>query len=252
MPDPVVTKMSLFFFNRADRPPSMGDGVEAAPDPYPVVLAGDPGGWPRRSLTSARGRGGIGTNSSRWSRQPRLVAFSYQAVVHLLVPRGRNREVCYGAGRLHGGYRHGFVENYFPADCPPGLPHRRGRRIEMSLKIVNPGGPASLPATTWAARADVVRERRFPLMFFNPDLLAALPPPRPVGPVLDGSRGAGTRRARWTTSHKVPGRTLLFISVGRRDHGHWTCCFTARAVRAAAVLAGDAIRFRLHRGPMNI
>jgi two-component system sensor histidine kinase VicK len=72
-------------------------------------------------------------------------------------------------------------------------------------------------------------------MFFDPDLLAALPPPRPVMPywtarVSPGREGALDDVARGA------GRTLLFISLAAVSTAIGLFV-TARAVRAAAVLA---------------
>ena len=216
-----------YFFNRADRPPSWETG-SSSPDPYPVVLAGDPG-LAKTFVDLARAEAASGRTFALV--ETTIGGVSYQAVVHLLYRAAQPRSL-YGVVGFTVDI--GWIrENYFQPIVRQ-VSRIGGEGDQMSLKIVNEEGRV-VASNDVAARTDVVRERRFPLMFFDPDLLAALPPPRPVVPYWT-ARVAPGREGALDDVAQGAGRTLLFISLAAVATAIGLF-FTARAVRAAAVLA---------------
>jgi signal transduction histidine kinase len=216
-----------YFFNRAGRPPSWERGSSSA-DPYPVVLAREPG-LARAFVDLARVEGASGRTFALV--ETTIGGVPYQAVVHLLYRAARPRSL-YGLVGFTVDMRW-VRENYFQPIVRQ-VSRIGGDDDQMSLEIVNEEGRV-VTGNGVPARDDVVRERRFALMFFDPDLLAALPPPRPVMPywtarVSPGREGALDDVARGA------GRTLLFISLAAVSTAIGLFV-TARAVRAAAVLA---------------
>jgi signal transduction histidine kinase len=216
-----------YFFNRADRPPRWQPGP-VTDDPYPVVLARNPAAT-TPILEHARAEAASGRTFALV--ETRIGGVPYQAVVHLLYQSSAPR-------RLFGLV--GFTvdmnwvrENYF-GPIVRQVARIGGGADEMSLRIVNEHGTVVTSNGVDAGVGDVV-ERRFPLTFFDPDLLAAMPPPRPQVPYWIASVAPGRDGALDDVAEGA-GRTFLFISLAAVATVVGLVA-TARAVRAAAALA---------------
>lgn len=216
-----------YLFNRADRPPSW-EATPLSADPYPVVLSIDPEG-PRPLLAQVAA---VAPSGRSFALVEALIGgVPYQAVAHLLYDP-------LDARRLRGVV--GFTVNVrWVAAHYFGPILRQVARIggdgnEMSLTILDQRGVV-VADNGVAGRDDVIRERRFPLMFFDPDLLAALPPPRPAVAALVARVAPGTEGALDDVAAGA-GRTFLFLSLGALATVIGLAA-TARAVRASAALA---------------
>lgn len=216
-----------YFFNRADRPPTWQSGPPT-PDPYPVVLERNPGAG-ASLVRLAREQAASGRTFALIETE--IDAVPYQAVVHLLYRASQPRSL-YGLV--------GFTvnmqwvrESYFEPIVRQ-VARIGGESDEMALAIVNEAGMV-VTGNQVDSRRDIVRERRFPLIFFDPDLLAAMPPPRP-DVTYWSARVAPGRESALDDVALGSGRTFLFISLAAVATVVGLLV-TARAVRTAAALA---------------
>jgi signal transduction histidine kinase len=216
-----------YFFNRADRPPAWDPGP-FTPDPYPVVLARNPA-EPADLIARVRAQAVSGRTFALV--ETKIKGTPYQAVVHFFYQSSGSRRLI---GLVGFTVNMDWVrESYFDPIVRQ-VARIGGDEEEMSLTIVNENGVA-VSGNGVAARDDVVRERRFPLMFFDPDLLAALPPPRPTMPYWAARVAPGVEGALDDVAQGA-GRTFLFISLAAVATVIGLVA-TARALRAAAELA---------------
>lgn len=216
-----------YFFNRAARPPRWSSTPQTA-DPYPVVLARNPEGA-RAVVDLARAQAATGRTFVLVDTT--LAGVPYQAVVQLLYRSGEQRKLF---GLVGFTVDMDWVrQNYFEPIVRQ-VARIGGEADEMSLEIVNESGVV-VTGNGLPGRPPVIRERRFPLTFFDPDLTAALPPPRPTVTYWT-ARVAPGRTGALDDVAQGAGRTFLFISIAAVATVIGLVA-TARAVRAAAALA---------------
>jgi signal transduction histidine kinase len=216
-----------YFFNRADRSPSWHRGP-ITPDPYPVVLDRAPGAG-AAVIELARARAASGRTFAVIETE--IEGVPYQAIVHLLYRSSQPRSL-YGLVGFTVDMRW-VRENYFQPILRQ-VARIGGESDQMALDIVDESAQV-VTGNGILGRGDIVGERRFALLFFDPDLLAVLAPPRPAvtywtARVSPGSEGALDDVALGS------GRTFLFISLAAVATVVGLLV-TARAVRAAAALA---------------
>jgi signal transduction histidine kinase len=216
-----------YFFNRADRPPRWQTGPVTA-DPYPVVLERD-SPETRDFISLARRQAVSGRTFALVDT--RIGGVAYQAVVHLLYRSSETTQLFALVGFT---VDMDWVREHYFGPIVKQVARIGGEHDEMSLQIVNESGHV-VTSNGVAGRSEVVVERPFPVVFFDPDLLAAMPPPRPQVPhwvarVAPGRQGAMDDVATGA------GRTFLFISLAALTTVIGLVA-TARAARAAAALA---------------
>jgi signal transduction histidine kinase len=219
---------AAYVFNRADRPPSW-DAAARTEDPYPVVTVQNPPAL-RALIQRARLRASTRQNFALLDTE--IGGVPYQAIVHLLY-RTSDRGSLVGLV--------GFTvnmewvrANYFAPIVRQVAGIGGAEAGDMALQIVDETGRL-IVGNDVPPVVDALRARRFPLLFFDPDLLSALPMPRPVpsywtarvAPARDGALqvvGAGTTR------------TFVFISLAAVAMVVGLLA-TVRAVRVSAELA---------------
>lgn len=216
-----------YVFNRADRPPPWETG-RPTEDPYPVVLRRDPAAL-RPLILEARALAAHGKRFALVESQ--VAGVPYQAIVHLLYRTPDSGELFALVA---------FTVNmqwvrraYFDAIARQ-VARIGGEAEEMSLLILDETRQ-SVASNGIRSGDGPVRERQFPLVFFDPDLMASLPPPRPVvrhwtarvAPSSDSALDAVATGAR---------RTFMLISFAGLA-AIAALVATARAVRASAELA---------------
>jgi signal transduction histidine kinase len=215
-----------YFFNRADRPPAWGPGPLTR-DPYPVMLVANPAAslpLIERARAQASGRRTFALIETTIDGVP------YQAVIHLLY----RSETDSLAGLVGFTVDMHWVRSHYFEPIVKQVARIGGEDNEMSLAVIDEAG-ALIASNDVAPRSDVVRDRRFPLMFFDPDLFAAMPAPRPavaywtarVSPAVHGALDEVADGAS---------RTFAFISLAAVTTVVGLIA-TVRAVRAAAALA---------------
>jgi signal transduction histidine kinase len=214
------------FFHRADRLPAWDPNARST-SPYPVVVVRDPA--PTRALVD-RVRAQAAYRRPFAVFQVNLGGVPYQVVAHLLY-RGT------GSGQLLG-----FVaftvnmawvrSNYF-SEIVDQIARIGSKEEAMALSILDDAGRA-VASSGVSEASERVHERRFSLLFVDPDLLSSLPN-RPVFPqwvaqVRPGRGGTyaaavvGARRTFWLMSVAA---AVTIVGV----------LLTVRAVRARARLA---------------
>jgi signal transduction histidine kinase len=216
-----------YFFNRADRPPRWSPGAVTG-DPYPVVVARDPEAI-QPLLALARAHAGSGRTFALV--ETTIAGVPYQAIVHLLYQSSEPRHLF---GLVGFTVDMEWVRSNYFQPIVRQVARIGGEADEMSLQIVNEEGQA-VSGNGVPPRTGVVVERGFPLMFFDPDLLAAMPPPRPEVPMWT-ARVAPGREGAVDSLAEGADRTFLFISLAAVTTVIGLVA-TARAVRAAAALA---------------
>ncbi len=226
-----------YFFNRADRPPRWSPGAVTG-DPYPVVLSRDPAPiQPLVALARAHARSG----RTFALVETTIAGVPYQAIVHLLYQSSAPTHLF---GLVGFTVDMDWVRaNYFEPIVRQ-VARIGGEADEMSLQIVNESG-GMVTGNGVPPRGGVVVERAFPLVFFDPDLLAAMPPPRPPSAVLGRPRGARPRGRDGQRGGKR--RPYLSVHLARRrDHRDRPRYHSAR--RTGGGGAGcDAVGLRLYR-----
>ena len=219
---------ATYVFNRTDRPPSWGAAARTL-DPYPVVMVSEPPAI-RPLIQKARLRAALRQNFVLVETD--IGGVPYQAIVHLLYRTS-------DGGSLFGLV--GFTvnmdwvrDNYFGPILRQVAGIGGAEAGDMALQIVDDADRLVVSNDVQPA-GDGLRARRFPLLFFDPDLLAALPLPRPT-PRYWTARVAPAHDSTLNTVVSATTRTFVFISLAAVATivGLFA---TARAVRASAELA---------------
>jgi signal transduction histidine kinase len=196
-------------------------------DPYPVVLSRDPDAI-QPLIALARAHAGSGRTFALV--ETTIAGVPYQAIVHLLYQSSAPTHLF---GLVGFTVDMDWVRaNYFEPIVRQ-VARIGGEADEMSLQIINESGQAV--SGNGVPPRGVVVERAFPLVFFDPDLLAALPLPRPQVPFWT-ARVAPGREGAMDSVAEGADRTFLFISLAAVTTVIGLVV-TARAVRAAAALA---------------
>src|SRR5262245_10066757 len=211
-----------YFFNRADRP-AIWDREGQHIDPYPVVLLEDP--VPVRDLVrTARQQADHGRAFVLFEAQ--VDGIPYQVIAHLLYS-GTHNEL---QGLVGFTVNMDWVRRHYFRDIIRQIARIGGEDDVMALLILD--DKQQLVATNQIEKGEgPERERRFPLVFLDPDLIPALYPARP---------SIQYWIARVATAH---GSTLPAVAAGAR-RTFFLMAVAALATTAGLVLTVRAVRAR--------
>jgi signal transduction histidine kinase len=218
-----------YFINRADRRPPW-DSSKSPLDPYPALLLTDPPPM-RPLLEKLRDQSAQGRRFALLETE--LSGDAYQIVAHLFYGSGNRLSAMVGFT-----VNMDWVRADYFGDIVQQLARISGEAEAMTFSILDDRGEVVM--ASGGVGGEPVRERRFPLLFFDPDLAPGLPS-KPVvrywtarvQPSSTGGLDTVTSGAR---------RTFILIAAAALA---MACglLITARAVRARAEFAAMQSEF---------
>lgn len=218
-----------YMFNRADRPPAWND-VIPLDDPYPVVLERNPlalGPLLAESRKHADGQ------RSYALLQPVIAGVPYQVGVHLIYD-GQGRLLALAGFTVN----MTWVREHYFGDLVRQVARIGGAGDEMTLVIRDDG--QRVVTSNHGILSTPLGERRFPLLFIDPDLVPTMVP-RPAVPYWTAAVAVRTESTLNAVALGAR-RTLVFIAVATLAT-LVGLLVTVRAVRARARLTSMQSEF---------
>lgn len=153
-----------YFFNRADRPPAWDPGTSSL-DPYPVVILRDPSAG-RDLVRKARLQAAGGRRFAVIEAD--VAGAHYQTIVHLI--SGASWRL---SGLVGFTVNMDWVRHQYFGDIVRQVAQIGGAEDTMNLVVLDEGR-SLVTMNSVGTSAPLLRERRFPLLFLDPDLVPAL------------------------------------------------------------------------------